>query len=221
MNIESQILYNDDYCVAINKPFALPSQPDTTGDLSLLNYAEAYFKQPLYIVNRLDRVAQGIVLFAKSKESAALLSQQFQDKNTLKLYLAIVEKIPPQSEGTLVHFLKKNANSNTSKVFENEVKDSKKAELYYTLAAKSDKYFLLKIQLISGRHHQIRAQLQHIGCPIKGDVKYGARRSNHNRSIHLLAWQLTFKHPVTREQIQVEAPIPDSDSLWQFFKNEL
>lgn len=221
MNIEKQILYNDDYCVAIYKPSAIPSQSDTTGDTSLLQYAEAYFKQSLYIINRLDRVAQGIVLFAKTPEIASLLSAQFQAKDIKKIYLAVVEKVPPQSEGHLTHFLKKNVSSNTSKAFISEVKGSKKSDLYYNLVGQSDKYFLLKIQLFSGRHHQIRAQLGQIGSPVKGDVKYGARRSNLNRAIHLLAWQLEFKQPKTRNIIHVEAPIPDDDVLWEYFKKQL
>lgn len=221
MNIEKQILYNDDYCVAIYKPLAIPSQSDTTGDTSLLQYAEVYFKQSLYIINRLDRVAQGIVLFAKTPEIASLLSEQFQSKEIKKIYLAVVEKAPPQSEGHLTHFLKKNVSSNTSKAFVSEVKGSKKSDLYYTLISQSDKYFLLKIQLFSGRHHQIRAQLGQIGSPVKGDVKYGARRSNPNRAIHLLAWQLEFKQPKTRNIIHVEAPIPDDDVLWAYFKKQL
>lgn len=221
MNIEKQILYNDDYCVAIYKPLAILSQSDTTGDTSLLQYAEVYFKQSLYIINRLDRVAQGIVLFAKTPEIASLLSEQFQSKEIKKIYLAVVEKAPPQSEGHLTHFLKKNVSSNTSKAFVSEVKGSKKSDLYYTLISQSDKYFLLKIQLFSGRHHQIRAQLGQIGSPVKGDVKYGARRSNPNRAIHLLAWQLEFKQPKTRNIIHVEAPIPDDDVLWAYFKKQL
>lgn len=221
MNIEKQILYNDDYCVAIYKPLAIPSQSDTTGDTSLLQYAEVYFKQSLYIINRLDRVAQGIVLFAKTPEIASLLSEQFQSKEIKKIYLAVVEKAPSQSEGHLTHFLKKNVSSNTSKAFVSEVKGSKKSDLYYTLISQSDKYFLLKIQLFSGRHHQIRAQLGQIGSPVKGDVKYGARRSNSNRAIHLLAWQLEFKQPKTRNIIHVEAPIPDDDVLWAYFKKQL
>ena len=123
----------------------------------------------------------------------------------------------PKNAATLIHFLKKNPQSNTSKAGDEETKDSKRAELHYILKGVSDRYFLLQIELLTGRHHQIRVQLGKIGCPIKGDVKYGARRSNLNRAIHLHAWQLTFQHPSTEASISLKA-LPDlTDTLWQYF----
>ncbi len=217
MEMQEQILWNDAYFVVINKPPLVPTQPDPTGDTSLLELIEGLLKMPLFVIHRLDRVASGIVVFAKTKEAAAAISQQFQKKETRKTYLAIVENKPPKETDTLIHFLKKNPTINTTKAFEDEVKDSKRAELRYILRGGSDRYILLEIELLTGRHHQIRAQLGKIGCPIKGDVKYGARRSNLNRAIHLHAWQLTFQHPVTKEYISLKA-LPDmSDTLWQFF----
>ena len=221
MNIENQILYNDAYCVAIHKPPLIPSQPDITGDTSLIQYAESFFKQTLFLINRLDRVASGIVLLAKTVEAAATLSAQFQNKTTKKIYFAIVENEPPQTEATLIHFLKKNAQSNTSKAFDEEEKGTKKAELNYSVVGKSDRYCLLKVQLSTGRHHQIRAQLSKVGCPIKGDVKYGARRSNPNRAIHLHAFQLMFTHPQTGKNISLEAPPPSNDTLWDYFSDTI
>ena len=217
MDMHQQILWNDAYLVAINKPSLVPTQPDPTGDTSLLESLEAFVKMPLFVIHRLDRVASGIVVFAKSKEAAAAISQQFQKKETQKIYLAIVESKPPKNAATLIHFLKKNPQSNTSKAGDEETKDSKRAELHYILKGVSDRYFLLQIELLTGRHHQIRVQLGKIGCPIKGDVKYGARRSNLNRAIHLHAWQLTFQHPSTEASISLKA-LPDlTDTLWQYF----
>lgn len=215
--MQEQILWNDAYFVAVNKPSLVPTQPDPTGDSSLLTLLEDYLKMSLFVIHRLDRVASGIVVFAKSKEAAASISQQFQKKETHKTYLAIVENKPAKDADTLVHFLKKNAASNTTKAFDEPEKDAKKAEMRYILRGVSDRYFLLEIELPTGRHHQIRAQLGKIGCPIKGDVKYGARRSNLNRAIHLHAWQLTFQHPSTKEPVSLTA-LPDLiDTLWQYF----
>jgi 23S rRNA pseudouridine1911/1915/1917 synthase len=217
MGISEQILWNDASFVAVNKPSLVPTQPDPTGDPSLLDLLEDYLKMPLFVIHRLDRVASGIVVFAKTKEAAASISQQFQIKETQKTYLAIVENQPPKEADTLVHFLKKNATANATKAFDEPVKDAKKAEMRYILRGTSERYFLLEIELLTGRHHQIRAQLGKIGCPIKGDVKYGARRSNANRAIHLHARQLTFQHPSTKESITLTA-LPDlTDTLWQYF----
>ena len=215
--MQDLILYDDAYFVAFNKPALVPTQPDLTGDASLLQLAENFLKVKLFVIHRLDRVASGIVVLAKTEAAAANLSKQFQNKETLKTYLAVIEKRPPQDADTLIHYLKKNAANNTSKAFDEEIKDSKRAEMRYILRGSSDRYFLLEITLLTGRHHQIRAQLGKIGCPIKGDVKYGARRSNPNRAIHLHAWQLTLKHPQTGEVVALESKPDQTDVLWQFF----
>ena len=218
--MQELILYDDAYFVAFNKPALVPTQPDPTGDASLLQLAEDFLKVKLFVIHRLDRVASGIVVFAKTEAAAANLSKQFQNKETLKTYLAVVEKKPPKDEDTLIHYLKKNATSNTSKAYDEEINDSKRAEMRYILRGSSDRYFLLEITLLTGRHHQIRAQLGKIGCPIKGDVKYGARRSNPNRAIHLHAWQLTLKHPQTGEAIALKAEPDEMDALWHFFMKQ-
>ena len=220
--MQELILYDDAYFIAFNKPALVPTQPDPTGDASLLQLAEDFLKVKLFVIHRLDRVASGIVVFAKTEAAAANLSKQFQNKETLKTYLAVVENKPPivtasEARQTLIHYLKKNAASNTSKAFDEEIKGSKQAEMRYILRGASDRYFLLEITLLTGRHHQIRAQLGKIGCPIKGDVKYGARRSNLNRAIHLHAWQLTLKHPQTGEAMQLKSEPDGMDALWQFF----
>ncbi len=215
--MQELILYHDAYFVAFNKPALVPTQPDPTGDSSLLQLAEDFLKVKLFVIHRLDRVASGIVVFAKTEAAAANLSKQFQNKETLKTYLAVVENKPLKDADNLVHYLKKNAASNTSKAFDEKIKDSKRAEMRFILRGSSDRYFLLEIMLLTGRHHQIRAQLGKIGCPIKGDVKYGARRSNSKRAIHLHAWQLTFKHPQTGEVVVLKAKPDGTDALWQFF----
>ena len=155
----------------------------------------------------------GLVLFAKTAEAMALFSAQFQARAVQKDYLAMVQNLPPKPQDTLVHFLKKNQAKNTSTVFQEEKPGTERAELRYQLLDSSKHYHLLHIQLVTGRHHQIRAQLAAIGCPIKGDVKYGARRSNPDRSIHLHAWRLAFDHPATGERIVLEANPPD-EVLW-------
>ena len=214
--MDDQILFNDAFLVAFNKPTTLPTQPDLTGDLSLLELAEAFLKVKLFVIHRLDRVASGIVVFAKTELAAALLSKQFQARQNQKIYLAVVENKPPKDADTLVHYLTQNPKNNTAKAFDSPQKDSKRAELAYLLRGSSDRYFLLEIQLFTGRHHQIRAQLSKIGCPIKGDVKYGARRSNPNRGIHLHASELIFEHPFTKAKIHLKAKNED-DALWNFF----
>ena len=214
------ILVKNNQFIAFNKPPAIPVQADLTGDKPLVELAEIYCKAPLFLVHRLDRPASGVVLFAKTKNGLADINRQFHDRQVQKIYLAIVQQPPPQPEGTLVHFLRKNAKTNLTSVFEKEVAHADRAELEYRTLRSSDRYHLLEIELLTGRHHQIRAQLAAIGCPIKGDVKYGARRGNPDRSIHLHAWKLNFRHPVTRERVAIIAPTPD-DSLWNFFRDDV
>jgi 23S rRNA pseudouridine1911/1915/1917 synthase len=216
MDIQRHILFEDSYFIALNKPALIPTQPDVTGNYSLQNIVEQYLNQPVYVVHRLDRVASGILVFAKNEEAAKRLSKLFQLRGVVKKYLTIVENKPPHDAGTLIHFLSKNPKTNTSKAYVHETKNAKLAELLYQLRGVSDRYYLLEIDLKTGRHHQIRAQLSAIGCPIKGDVKYGARRSNDNRAIHLHAWQLLFKHPFNQKDINIIAT-PPTDVLWDYF----
>ena len=200
--------------LVVNKPPGIASQPDKTGDESLLDWAEAHCGHPLHLVHRVDRPVSGLVLFAKTAEAMALFSAQFQARTVQKDYLAVVQQMPPEEEATLVHYLKKNEAKNTASVYQEEKPGSDRAELRYRLFESSKNYHLLHVQLHSGRHHQIRAQLAAIGSPIKGDVKYGARRSNRDRSIHLHAWRLAFDNPATGERIHLEADTPE-EVLWQ------
>jgi 23S rRNA pseudouridine1911/1915/1917 synthase len=228
MNLSDWILYEDDAFIAINKPALLPTQPDLTGDVSLLDFLDVHLEQKNYVLHRIDRPTSGIVLFAKNEIAAAHLNQQFQNREIQKLYLAVVEKkpLPIPSESVdnanvnLVHFLIENKEKNKSYIVESTRKDAKRAELNFILRGVSDRYHLLEIALKTGRHHQIRAQLSAIGCPIKGDVKYGARRANSDRSIHLHAWKLAFFHPFLNKKIDLIAELPN-DVLWQFFNTQL
>lgn len=211
------VLANNHQYIVVDKPQGIPAQKDLTGDKSLIEIAGAYCKSQLYPINRIDRPAKGVVVFAKSANAAAALNEQLKSGEFKKSYLAIVKGTPDPSEAMLTHFLKKNK-QNKSIIVEAGEKGAEKAELKYKVLGESDHYTLLEIDLLTGRHHQIRAQLSHIGFPIKGDVKYGARRGNQDRSIHLIAWKLSFRHPVTSEQVNFEAALPD-DPVWNACKS--
>ena len=216
MQISEHIIYKNNQLIAFNKPSGLACQTDKTKDKSLLDLAEIYAKSSMHLVHRLDRPASGIVLLAKNKKALAHLNSQFQNRSIKKTYLAVVKNKPPKTQDQLIHFLKKNQKQNRSIAFLEEKKFTKKAELKYEVIASIENYHLLKIDLITGRHHQIRAQLAAINCPIKGDDKYGFKRGNKDRSIHLHAWQLEFLHPVTNDLVKLNAPLPD-EVVWKAF----
>lgn len=214
------VIYKNNQLIAFNKPPAVPVQPDKTDDKSLQQLGEIFCHHPLQLIHRIDRPASGIVLFAKSISAMTALTEQFKNRTVRKIYLAVVKDAPPQEEGRLVHYLKRNLKTNKVQAFETEVEGSEIAEMTYKTVGKSDQYHFLEIELITGRHHQIRAQLAAIGCPIKGDVKYGSRRSNADRSIHLHAWKLEFHHPVSGEKVELVADLPKGDPIWEaFLKN--
>ncbi|MBL7828315.1 MAG: RNA pseudouridine synthase [Saprospiraceae bacterium] len=212
------VLINNDLFIACNKAPGMAAQPDKTGDDSLLDLAEKRCKRPLHPVNRLDRPVSGIALFAKTRAVMTDLTDQFRHRSVEKVYLAVVQNEPPEAQGKLVHFLQKNQSKNTTVAHPDERPGAERAELDYKLIGKSDRYFLLEIHPVSGKHHQIRAQLAAINCPIKGDVKYGARRSNADRSIHLHAWKLTFAHPRSGAPIELVAA-PPKDVIWDALLN--
>lgn len=216
-----EILYKNNQLLVASKPAGLPVQSDQTGDKSFLQMAEAYCHHPLLLVHRLDRPVSGLVLFAKTKTAAQSLSRQFGARSVEKEYLAVVQNPPPEPSGTLVHYFRKNAAKNVTVAHADELPGSERGELRYQLLGSSERYHLLHIQLITGRHHQIRAQLAAIGCPVKGDVKYGARRSNTDRSIHLHAWRLAFDHPVSGERVRLEAALPSGDPVWEAFRDNV
>ena len=219
-SIGNWVILKNNQFIAFNKPPGIPVQSDKTGDKSLLQLGEIYCKSKLFLVNRIDRPASGIVIFAKNKNAVGTLSDQFKNRTAEKKYLAVVKNKPEESEETIIHYLVKNQKSNKSIVVDVGTENSKKAELVFRVLDKSDNYHLLEINIVTGRHHQIRAQMAAIGSPIKGDVKYGFRRSNKDRSIHLHAWQLCIKHPVSGEPINLIADLPP-DPVWDFFKERL
>ncbi len=216
-----QVLFEDNHLIVVNKRAGDIVQGDKTGDTPLSDVVKAYIKDKynklgsvyLGVVHRLDRPTTGIVIFAKTSKALSRLNKLFADKNISKTYWAIVKNKPKKEHDTLIHWLKKNPKNNKSTSFIKEVKDSKKAILHYTLLKKLDTYYLLEVNLETGRHHQIRSQLSSIGCPIKGDLKYGFDRSNKDASIHLHARHISFIHPVKKEAIQITAPLPN-DVIW-------
>ena len=208
------VLYEDNHVIGINKRVGDIVQGDKTGDIPLSEHLKAYLKKKynkpgeayLGIVHRLDRPTTGVVLFAKTSKALSRLNAMFADKAQVqKTYWALVDAMPPATEGTLTHWLVRNEKQNKSVAYNKEVQQSKKAVLHYKLLKSFDHYHLLEIDLITGRHHQIRAQLAAIGLHIKGDLKYGAKRSNPDGGICLHAYKLTFEHPVKKEVITIEA----------------
>ena len=221
-----QILFEDNHLIIINKRPGDIVQGDKTGDTPLSEVVKEYIKDKydkpgnvyLGVVHRLDRPTSGIVLFAKTSKALPRLNKLFKDKEAKKTYWAVVKNIPPQPEGTLVHYMKRNPKQNKSYAHIKEVPESKKAILDYRILKKLDNYYLLEVDLHTGRHHQIRSQLSAIGCPIKGDLKYGFDRSNKDASIHLHARRLSFIHPVKNEELTIIAPVP-SDPIWNAVDN--
>jgi 23S rRNA pseudouridine1911/1915/1917 synthase len=218
------ILYEDNHIIAVNKSVAEIVQVDKTKDKSLEETLKEYIKDKyqkpgevfLGVVHRIDRPVSGVVLFARTSKALARLNAMFQEKSVEKIYWAIVKEKPPKPEDTLVHYLVRNTKSNKSYCYENEASGSKKAVLHYKWLASSDVYHLLEIRLETGRHHQIRSQLSTIGCPIRGDLKYGFPRSNKDGGISLHSRKVRFIHPVRDEEVIIEAPTP-ADKLWDAF----
>ena len=220
-----QILHEDNHIIVINKRVGDIVQGDKTGDKPLSEVVKEYIKDKynkpgevfLGVVHRLDRPTTGIVVFARTSKALTRLNELFKNRETQKTYWAIVKNKPQKPEDKLVHFLKRNEKNNTSKAHTNEVPESKLASLDYRIIKELTHYFALEINLHTGRHHQIRAQLSAIGSPIKGDLKYGFDRSNPDGGIHLHARQLVFVHPVSKENIIVIASAPE-DPVWNALK---
>ena len=216
-----QVLFEDNHIIVVNKRPGDIVQGDKTGDKPLSDTVKAFLKKKynkpgnvyLGVVHRLDRPTSGIVLFAKTSKALPRLNKLFAEKSANKTYWAIVKNAPTEPEKRLVHYMKRNTKQNKSYANIKEVPDSKKAILTYNIIKKLDRYFLLEVDLETGRHHQIRSQLSSIGSPIKGDLKYGFNRSNEDGSIHLHARKLRFIHPVKKEPIEIIAP-PPNDPIW-------
>lgn len=221
------VLYEDNHLIIVNKQTGEIVQGDKTGDTPLSDIVKDWLKKKhnkpgnvyLGVVHRLDRPVSGVVLFAKTSKALPRLNKMFAEHiNVHKTYWAIVQNRPKEDKGTLTHWLTRQEKNNTAKAYDREVPGAKKAVLDYEVIASSDRYHLLEINLHTGRHHQIRCQLAKIGCPIKGDLKYGAPRSNPDGSISLHARNLTLEHPVSHESISVTAPVPE-DRLWMAISN--
>ena len=217
-----QVLYEDNHIIIVHNSSGEIVQGDKTGDTPLSDIVKAYIKEKyakpgnvfVGVVHRLDRPVAGIVVFAKTSKALSRLNTMFSKGEVHKTYWAITANMPKEEQGTLVNWLVRNEKQNKSYAYDKEVPNSKKAILNYRLISKSERYALLEVALLTGRHHQIRCQLAHMGCVIKGDLKYGAPRSNPDASISLLARRIEFIHPVSKEPIVVEAPLPD-DNLWR------
>lgn len=219
------VVYEDNHLIIVNKTASEIVQGDKTGDTPLSETVKQYIKEKyakpgnvfLGVVHRLDRPVSGLVVFAKTSKALARLNEMFRNSEVKKTYWAMVKQRPPQDEGELVNYLVRNEKQNKSYAYDKEVKNSKKAVLHYRLIGHSQNYFLLEVDLKTGRHHQIRCQLAKMGCPIKGDLKYGFARSNPDGSICLHAHRVKFVHPVSKELIDVTAPLPP-DNLWNGFE---
>jgi 23S rRNA pseudouridine1911/1915/1917 synthase len=222
------VIYEDNHIIIVSKRAGDIVQGDKTGDTPLSETVKLYIKDTCHkpgdvflgVVHRLDRPVSGLVVFARTSKALSRLSEMFRTRSVRKTYWAIVGNQPPQSEGTLTHWLTRNPKNNTARAYEREVPGSKQAVLDYRVIARSDRYWLLEVDLHTGRHHQIRCQLAKMGCPIRGDLKYGAPRSLPDGGISLHARRVSFEHPVSHLPIDVTAPVPD-EPLWQAFVKSL
>lgn len=219
-----EVIYEDNHVIVVSKTSSEIVQGDKTGDTPLSELVKQYLKEKynkpgnvfVGVTHRLDRPVSGLVVFAKTSKALARLNDMFRNGEVKKTYWAIVKDCPPETEGTLVHYLVRNEKQNKSYAYDREKPGAKKAVLHYKLIGHSDNYYLLEVDLQTGRHHQIRCQLAKMGCPIKGDLKYGFPRSNPDGSICLHARRVSFVHPVSKMPIDLEAPLPDGN-LWNCF----
>jgi 23S rRNA pseudouridine1911/1915/1917 synthase len=216
------ILYEDNHLIAVNKQPGEIVQGDKTGDKPMSEVIKDYLKDKLSkpgaaylgVVHRIDRPVSGVVIFAKTSKALSRMNEMFREKKVKKTYWAVVKNRPAEDAGTLIHYLIKDESKNKSTAYANEMPGALRSWLDYKLIGKSDNYFLLEIDPHTGRHHQIRVQLATMGCPIKGDLKYGFPRSNEDGSIHLHARKVEFMHPVKKEMVVIEAPVPD-EVVWK------
>lgn len=217
-----KVIYEDNHIIIVSKQSGEIVQGDKTGDEPLSETVKQYIKEKYHkpgevflgVVHRLDRPVSGLVVFARTSKALSRMSMMFRDGLVHKTYWAITKNCPPKEEDTITSWLVRNEKQNKSYSYTREVANSKKAILKYKVIGKTDNYTLLEVNLLTGRHHQIRCQLASIGCPIKGDLKYGARRSNPDGSISLLSRRVQFVHPVSKLPINIEAPLPEN-KLWQ------
>jgi 23S rRNA pseudouridine1911/1915/1917 synthase len=219
-------VYEDNHLIIVNKESGVLAQGDKTGDIPLSEHVKLYLKEKYNkpgnvfagVVHRLDRPVSGLVILAKTSKALERMNEMFKEKKIRKTYWAMVKQKPQQEEATLVHWLVKDTQRNITKTHSREVKESQKAELSYKILGKEKNYYLLEVNPVTGRPHQIRTQLASIGCPIRGDVKYGFEEANEDGSINLHARRLEFMHPVKKEPLVVYAGLPDN-YYWKIFKD--
>lgn len=226
-----EVLYEDNHIIAVNKKISDIVQADKTGDTPLSEEVKAYIKKKynkpgdvfLGIPHRVDRPVSGVVIFARTSKALTRLNKMFQkhEKEITKIYWAIVGNLPEEDHAILTHYLVRDTEKNKSHAYNQPKSGSKEAKLEYKLLGSSQRYYLLEVKLYTGRHHQIRCQLAKIGCPIKGDLKYGFPRSNENGGICLHARSISFKHPVSQEMITITAKPPLEDNLWKVFYDSM
>lgn len=224
---KKDILFEDNHIMIVNKPFGQPTQADESGDLSLEDEVKNFIKirdeKPgnvfLGVVHRIDRPVSGAVILAKSAKALRRLNEMVKERDLGKTYWAIVENKPPRESGELVHYVGRSPKQNRSVAYDTPREDAKMAKLTYEMICVSQNFYLLEINLITGRHHQIRAQLSKMNMPIKGDLKYGSPRSNKLGGISLHARRVSFIHPVTKRLVEVTAPVTREDNLWKFFED--
>lgn len=224
-----EVLYEDNHIIAVNKRVSDIVQGDKTGDEPLSEKVKAYIKAKynkpgdvyLGVPHRVDRPVSGVVVFARTSKALTRLNKMFQEKEReiKKIYWAITCEQPQEEEGELTHYLVRDSEKNITKAYTRPQSHAKEAKLHYKLIGSSDRYYFLEVQLYTGRHHQIRCQLAKIGCSIRGDLKYGAPRSNPDGGINLHARSITFVHPVTKEMLTITAPVPKGDSLWKLLED--
>ena len=224
-----KVIYEDNHIIIVSKTVNEIVQGDKTGDETLTDKVKKYIKEKyskpgevfLGLTHRLDRPTLGVVIFAKTSKALSRLNAMFRDGEIHKTYWAITSNRPNEDEGTLEDFLKKNEKLNKSFIAKASDKEAKKAILNYKIISVSDRYYLWEINLLTGRHHQIRCQLANIGCPVKGDLKYGYPRSNPDGGLSLHARKVEFIHPVSKKEISVTAEVPEGDKLWEFFQDSV
>ncbi|MFI3322677.1 MAG: pseudouridine synthase [Rikenellaceae bacterium] len=226
---KSRIIYEDNHLIAVNKLSGELVQSDADGGKGLDDEIKSFIKyrdsKPgavfLGVIHRIDRPVSGVVVFAKTSKALTRMNETVKNREVKKRYYAITERAPKQEEGILTHYIKRNGKTNRSVAYDKPSEGAKEAKLIFEMVAASQHYYLVDVELITGRHHQIRAQLSKIGAPIKGDLKYGAARSNPDGSISLHSRSMSFIHPVTKENITIVAPLPSEDALWVFFKESI
>lgn len=226
--LQEDILFEDNHLIIINKKSSQIVQSDKSGDIALTDLLNDYlvhkYNKPgvafVGVIHRIDRPVSGIVVFAKTSKALERMNVLVKTRDITKIYWAVVKDMPKEPEGKLIHYLLRNRNQNKVYAYLQPKPESQQAELNYKIIAHSDNYHLLEVELITGRHHQIRCQLAAMGCPIKGDIKYGYPRTNEDASIHLHARAIEFSHPVTKEVLKILAPLP-SEKLWKIFEQQL